>query len=146
MTTRIEFFVPGEPKGNARHRTTKGGHSYTPADTKSKRAEVAFAYLEAARSRKPHEGPVGLGIVAHFPPRASWPKWKRALLDESSLPCTTKPDLDNIAKLVMDALNGVAFRDDSQVHTMAVSKLYDTRTPGMHVRLDLHEPASREPR
>lgn len=143
MTTRIEFFVPGEPKGNARHRTTRSGHTYTPAATTAARAEIAFAFLETAGAVIPHEGPVELDIVACFAPRASWPKWKRALVEcGEDVPCTTKPDADNIGKLVADALNGVAYRDDSQIRSLTVSKMYAQR-PGLHVWLALQEPVSK---
>lgn len=37
---------------------------------------------------------------------------------------TNKPDVDNLAKLVMDALNGVAYADDKQIYSLSVSKIY----------------------
>jgi len=33
-----------------------------------------------------------------------------------------KPDADNIAKIIMDALNGIAWRDDSQINNLSISK------------------------
>ena len=142
MTT-IGFFVPGEPRGTARHRTTRSGHTYTPQATTAARAEIAAAYLDTVGAGFPHEGPVELDIVACFPVRASWPKWKRELVEcGEDVPCCTKPDFDNIAKLVSDALNGIAYKDDSQIHSATVSKMYAT-TPGLHVWLSLQEPTTR---
>ena len=40
---------------------------------------------------------------------------------------TKKPDLDNIAKAVLDSLNGIAYKDDSQIVSMVVSKKYSNR-------------------
>ena len=37
-----------------------------------------------------------------------------------------KPDADNIAKSVLDALNGFAYNDDNQIVCLTVQKLYDT--------------------
>ena len=138
MTT-IGFFVPGEPKGNARHRTPRSGHTYTPQSTTAARAEIAAAYLDAVGAIFPHEGPVELDIVACFGIRSSWPKWKRALAMSEDVPCCTKPDADNIAKLVADSLNCIAYRDDSQIHSLTVSKMY-SQSPGLHVWLSLQEP------
>jgi Holliday junction resolvase RusA-like endonuclease len=39
-------------------------------------------------------------------------------------PVTKKPDADNIGKLVLDALNGVAYKDDSQVFSIEVEKIW----------------------
>jgi Holliday junction resolvase RusA-like endonuclease len=38
---------------------------------------------------------------------------------------TTRPDADNCAKAVKDALRGVVYRDDSQIVELFVSKGYD---------------------
>ena len=37
---------------------------------------------------------------------------------------TTKPDIDNVIKAVLDGLNGVAYADDSQVVALSASKCY----------------------
>ena len=137
MTTY--FFVPGEPKGNARHRTTRSGHTYTPQSTTAARAEIAAAYLDVVGAIFPHEGPVELDIVACFGIRSSWPKWKRALCASEDVPCCTKPDADNIAKLVADSLSAIAYKDDAQIHSLTVSKMYSPQ-PGLHVWLTRHEP------
>lgn len=50
----------------------------------------------------------------------SWSKAKK----ESVRYKTSKPDLDNLAKTVLDALNGIAFVDDSQVVDLRLSKVY----------------------
>ena len=37
---------------------------------------------------------------------------------------TKKPDIDNVEKIILDALNGIAYDDDKQVVEEASSKLY----------------------
>lgn len=58
------------------------------------------------------DGPVRVSIVAIFARPKSATK-KRG--PNRRYPCTKKPDWDNIAKSICDALNGVAYRDDAQV-------------------------------
>ena len=40
---------------------------------------------------------------------------------------TKKPDLDNIAKAILDSLNGIAYKDDSQIVSLLISKKYSDR-------------------
>ena len=50
-------------------------------------------------------------------------------------PCK-KPDADNIAKVVSDALNGIVYEDDSQICDLNVKKLYTVQEPGVYVYID----------
>jgi Holliday junction resolvase RusA-like endonuclease len=65
------------------------------------------------------EGPVALTIrfVRQYPKTMSGKK------REYAQP-VTRPDWDNLSKAVCDALNGVAYRDDSQLVDVHVSKSY----------------------
>ena len=55
----------------------------------------------------------------------SWTKKQRANAEDGILLPTTKPDIDNLSKGIMDALNGVIWKDDSQVVELLLSKIYD---------------------
>lgn len=79
----------------------------------------------------PHDGPVEMTINAFFPIPKSWPKAKR----KASRFHTTRPDLDNIVKLVKDALNGHAYHDDSAVVKLTASKNYTVTEPSTMVTL-----------
>jgi Holliday junction resolvase RusA-like endonuclease len=65
-------------------------------------------------------------ITSLFDIPASWSKKKAA----TTVFCTKKPDCDNIAKIVLDALNGIAFHDDSQVSCLTVHKHYVAASTG----------------
>lgn len=47
----------------------------------------------------------------------------QAIKSGEEYPCK-KPDLDNIAKIILDSLNGIAYKDDSQVVELNISKKY----------------------
>ena len=61
-----------------------------------------------------------------MPPK-SFSKKKTARALDGLIQPTTKPDLDNVAKTVLDALNGVAWRDDSEITSLTVMKTYGER-------------------
>ena len=119
----ITFVVPGEPVAKARARVAlRGGkvHAYTPKRTEDYERAVALAAKAAAVTRL--AGPVALDVVAVFEVPASWSRARR----EAAIgaPHTSRPDGDNIAKAVADALNGIAWDDDSQVAELRVVKVY----------------------
>lgn len=118
----IVFSLPGKPIPQARPRAFRLGAGVRIVSPKggSTRGDLAQAFLEMARTVedgewKPWEGPVRLQVLYEFlGPKTVW-EGKEML---------TKPDLDNLDKMVLDALNGVAFRDDSQVVTKTSTKRY----------------------
>lgn len=120
----IKLTIPGKPIGKARPRVTRHG-TYTPEKTKiyEKRVQDLFA---ASRQPPITDGtlPLSATVYAHFEPPKSCSKRKRNELDGT--PYTKKPDADNIAKAILDALNGVAYPDDAQIAWLAVEKVYDT--------------------
>ncbi len=130
----IRFTVPGIPVAKGRPRfSMKDGfpRTYTPANTLSYEAHVKVEGIAA--NCKPIDRPLKAIIEAWFP----FPKSKDALKKiESNLgQCTKKPDVDNLAKAILDALNGVAYADDSQVYSLTVTKGYD-KEPCVDVTLE----------
>ena len=104
MTT---FTVPGQPVPKARARTVRG-HSYTPEPTR--RYERAVAVLAQAAGLRPTTAPIVLTVVAYMGDRR-------------------RRDVDNIAKAIQDALNGVAYADDSQIVDLHAHKRIDRDYP-----------------
>lgn len=115
----IGFEIPGTPtpKGRPRHGR---GRTYTPA--KTVKAEAAIASRAREFFTEPMTGPVHVDIVCAFKPAASWSKKKTA--EHLGMPHEQRPDHDNLSKLVCDALNGIAYFDDSQVAKATVEKVW----------------------
>ena len=124
----ICFTVPGNPVGKARPRVTRHA-TYTPPKTKAYEAAVNKAFRTAANAQTfPDARPLFLFVRGYFSIPKSYPKAKKL-----SLPGTfhlKKPDGDNVAKAVQDALNGVAYPDDSAVCAMASAKWYTGEANG----------------
>ena len=128
-----EFFVPGKPFGKQRPRVTRTGHAYTPDQTVMYENLVKTTFLQQYPECVPEGGPVFIEIGAAFPVPQSWPKKKQALaLDRKIYP--GKPDIDNIMKIIQDALNNVAYKDDSQIYSAYVLKFY-AECPGVKIRM-----------
>lgn len=122
----VHFEIAGEPKGKGRPRFARiGGHvkAYTPAETAAYEDMVRLAYRQAARETF-YEGPVGLRIECRFGIPKATSKRKAEQMRRGEILPTKKPDADNIAKMIADALNGIAYRDDSQIAELNVVRRY----------------------
>ena len=72
----------------------------------------------------PLENRVSVKIIAQFKIPKTVTKKDRALIEEGKLSPAKKPDIDNITKIVLDALNKMAFKDDNQITKIEVEKIY----------------------
>jgi Holliday junction resolvase RusA-like endonuclease len=104
----------------------KGGHAYTPAKTVAYERSVVQAYKLSYPREEPLTGPLEMKIDAYMPIPESWPKSKKAAALAEVIKPTVKPDIDNIGKVICDALNGIAYQDDKQITALKVKKLYGT--------------------
>lgn len=129
----IWFRVPGPPKGKARARTfynPKLGRmqSITPEGTVLYENLIKTCYMEKAQKEK-FEGyfnkePIHMMIIATYEIPKSTSKKKRHMMEVGELLPCKKPDADNIAKVICDALNKVAYGDDTQICSLKVDKRY----------------------
>ena len=122
----ITFEVLGDPVPQPRARiSTRGGfgRAYVPHKhpVHSYRRAIAFEAQKAGAT--PGRGPVNVVIDAVFV-RPHYHKTKRGL--KAAAPELPRQDVDNVAKAVLDALNGVAWVDDTQVQRLVVEKSYGT--------------------
>ena len=134
----ITFTVPGAAKGKGRPRFARAGNfvrTYTPEETARRENLVALLYRQVAPGVPPHDGPVALEIHADYLLPASWPKKKRDAMDGQ--PKTSKPDVDNVGKLVLDGLNGIAWTDDALVADCVVRKRWG-RSDEMRISITRH--------
>ena len=119
----IDFTIPGEPKGKGRPRFGKG-HAYTPDVTENYESYIKLCCARAARTPFPPSSRIKMEIHAYYGIPSSAPKYKRIAMANGDILPTKKPDIDNVAKIVCDALNGLAYKDDKQIVEMYVRKRY----------------------
>lgn len=129
----IRFTIIGEPKAKARPRFSKHG-VYTDRKTVEYENLVRLSFLEQVGQIEPIQTAVKADIRAFFPIPSSWSKKKQRAAANGFIDVQKKPDCDNIAKVVLDALNGIAYMDDKQITELKVTKQYSTR-PMVEVHL-----------
>lgn len=129
----LELFMPIKPIPKARPRFCRRGRSvftYTPRRTGQYEDQVRFYVIAFMQKNKIDMalGPLSAEIVFYFPRPKS----------VKNIHHYKRPDLDNLCKGVFDALNGVVFKDDSQVCMLSVAKRYcqDTQQLGVLLRVE----------
>lgn len=121
------FTIFAEPQGKARPRVTSHG-TYTPKKTKDYERLVQWEY-KSSGGKDYGDKQLQVEITANFQIPKSKPRKVRVDMLAGRIRPTKKPDCDNIAKAILDALNGIAYHDDSQVVTLAVEKWYTPDEP-----------------
>ena len=133
----MEFTVYGEPIGKQRARVVLRGSkvsSFTPSKTKNYEKLIRDTFI-VNRFDSFGDKPLKITIKAFYPiPQSNTKKMKESKLRGLILPCV-KPDIDNVSKSVLDALNEVAFNDDKQVIELAVMKKY-SNTPRLEIKVE----------
>jgi Holliday junction resolvase RusA-like endonuclease len=131
----------GEPKGKGRPRFVRAtGHAYTPQKTASYEACLRHEAALAMADRSPIEDAVCVQVNAYFAVPQSWSARKRDAALAGSIRPAKRPDLDNICKM-LDAFNGVVWRDDAQVVSGRIEKYYSDR-PRLRVEVVARQTAN----
>ena len=141
MTQQITINVDGDPHGKGRPRfgRTRGGLPCTYTDDRTRAEEARIRLLAmASRPPAPFAGAVAVTVVARMPIPASFSVRRRSLALQGRILPTGRPDVDNVAKLVLDALNGVFWRDDAQIVDLAATKVYG-QAPGLQIAVEQRE-------
>lgn len=138
MPELIDIRIPGEPCAQGRPRFARRGKfmsAYDPPKSRNWKATAQQHMVDAMKRRRPLEGPLSCEIVATFTcPRSHWRKrtpqpvrlhWKT-------------PDIENVAKAVLDAATGVLWLDDAQVARLLVVKLVGAQgaAPGLRFQVE----------
>lgn len=120
--SRFSIVSRGEPVAWARA-GKHGKFSFTPAKQKEAMRTLQYAASQAMGSQKPLEGPLHVDMLFAYP----WPKAisKRAREAPDGFWRQSRPDIDNLVKLVCDALNAIVWGDDAQIVCLNVKKIYD---------------------
>ncbi|BED92589.1 MAG: RusA family crossover junction endodeoxyribonuclease [Candidatus Paraimprobicoccus trichonymphae] len=123
----IKFTVLGHPIGKQRPRMCQINGctiAYTPKQTKEYERLIRLNYKKVLKIKFEKGVPLEAEITAFFAvPKAASKRVKEAMLNEEILP-TKKSDGDNITKIILDALNGVAYHDDSQICNIIFKKKF----------------------
>ena len=110
--------------------------TFTPLETKIFENQIKDYYGYVAKGYCFEKGtPLSIDLIFGMPIPASESKKRKADMIAGLLLPTKKPDLDNLTKSVLDALNGVAWHDDAQIVTLHVTKQYVTDP---YIKLTIH--------
>lgn len=119
----VAFEVPGVEGQRRPRASVMRGHAHVRKDDidRCRELEIRAAFEDARAALgmpcAPADGQVSVFVLCCMPMPKGAPK------RVESMPFTRKPDADNVAKSVLDALNGVAWLDDAQVTHLSVRKL-----------------------
>ena len=129
---KVNFTIEGEPVGKARPRHGKY-KTYTPSKTKS--VENNIAYFYKVNIKHYFEGYVRLKLDLYYSIAKSDSKKMQQMKLNNELRPSKKPDIDNVLKLVLDALNEVAYKDDTQVIEVECKKFFSIN-PRIEITLE----------
>lgn len=122
---KYEFEVIGEVVGKERPRVNMyTGSVYTPNKTKDYEFLIQQYFKMKYPNHQTLEGRLSIQIIAYLKiPKSTSNKKTQEMLENKISP-TKKPDIDNIAKVALDAMNKFVFKDDNQVSKISVEKRY----------------------
>lgn len=132
---KVKFTVMGVPMVKKRPRASmRNGHAvvYTPKDTVNYENLVRYTYQSDVGERL--TGAIEMTVKAYFPIPKSISKKKHEIMATEKEPCLVHRDVDNVCKLLMDSINGVAFDDDKQIYKLTGEKYY-SENPRVEVEL-----------
>lgn len=131
----VKIIIPGEPKGKGRPRMSrKTGTIHTPRDTMVYENYVKLIYQSQCKEKL--KGQLEAVIKAYYSIPASDSIKKRIKKLDGTIRPVKKPDIDNIAKIILDSLNKIAYDDDKQIVSLKFDKFYSDRP---RVELELKE-------
>lgn len=126
MVTGHLIKMKGRPRAKQRHRTGRNrrGILVHYKETEEKVAEIKVAALWIMSHGPKYLCPVSVSINAAFAIPKAWSKKKKKRALGGEVLYTRRPDIDNIVKFYLDALNGYAYKDDSCVAIIDAGKFY----------------------
>jgi len=120
------FIIHAVPKPKGRPRVTRSGHAFTPKATREYEKLIVSEWNIQHGKATPIENPIAVRVMFYMPiPKATSNKARERMAAGLEVPAK-KPDIDNLLKAVLDALNGKAYHDDNQIVEISAKKLYST--------------------
>lgn len=144
----VDGYVPSEQRARMH---TLNGRVYTSPRNRATRAAINAAALQASGGTILFRGPVLLAIIARFTPPKRWSREKKERALRGEIAPITKPDFDNIAKVVADSLTTTKtqiglWHDDCQVAVHVFTKVYAQNEGVTVIVAPLQVTPSHEPR
>ena len=133
IENKISLTVPGEPRAKQRPKWFKHG-TYTPEKTVSYETYIKELFTIKYSEFMPKEEALTLNIWAGLLMPKSTSKKKLGMMKLGILEPAKKPDVDNILKTVMDALEKLAYKNDSQICHVVIDKDFSER-PRLEITL-----------
>ena len=120
----MKFTIHATPKPKGRPRVTRSGHAFTPKATREYEKLIVSEWSIQHGKATPIENPIAVRVMFYMPiPKATSNKARERMAAGLEVPAK-KPDIDNLLKAVLDALNGKAYHDDKQIVEISAKKLY----------------------
>lgn len=138
----VLFSMAGDPRGKGRPRTSvRGGFArvFTDAKTRAYENSIAEIARKAMAGRTPFDGPLSVSLRFRLAVPASYSKKMRAAMLAGETAYLGRADVDNMAKAVLDGMNGIAFADDVQIVRLFCTKTAAEK-PGVDVRVEALTP------
>jgi len=133
----ISFTIPGKPVAQGRPRAARRGNRimmYDPKPSKDYKEYVAKIAKEYA-PEEPTEAALGVQMKIYREIPKSTTKKDRKLINEGLKRPVVRPDTDNYTKAILDALNGIIYKDDSQIVDLKASKYYSD-DPRVEIKIE----------
>lgn len=137
LESPVSFVIPGDPQAWGRPRANTRGrfvHIFNSPAHEAYLVKVRACTHEAMRGREKFAGAIAVSIIARFAVPGSWPKYRRRQALTGLHDHCIRLDADNIAKIINDGMNAIAFDDDAQITHLVVTKRY-AEEPGVLVRV-----------
>jgi Holliday junction resolvase RusA-like endonuclease len=134
MTILANVRIDGPPTAKGRPRFTRIGRAYTPETTRQAEGYIRHQIVEQAGMLR-LDCALRVTVACFMAVPGSWSQLKRAKALTGAVQHVGRPDLDNLAKAVLDAANGYLWLDDSQIVALVLSKSYSER-PGVRLTVE----------
>lgn len=124
--------IEGQPRPKQRPRIVQG-RAYTPKETRNYELMIAEAWQWQCKEFAPKGEAIEVILDFYLQIPKSWSLKKRVAAEEGKIVPASRPDIDNLAKSILDGLNGIAYEDDSQIVSLILAKYYSNRP-----RIEIH--------
>jgi Holliday junction resolvase RusA-like endonuclease len=126
----IKLSILGEPKAQKRHRHVRMGNFVRQYDPSASDKGDFLSIVQYNAPKEPFCGALAVAIRFYFTrPKSHFKTGKNSHVMKDTAPLwhTSKPDVDNMAKFLMDSLNKIYWKDDSYIADCWITKQYDDK-------------------